>query len=105
MNERGLTAKVKKRLRERGAWALKVHGGPHQRAGVPDFLICYRGFFIAVELKSPEEPRPEPSPLQRIELAAIERAGGLASLCVTVECVDRLLDRVDASLARLGVEG
>ncbi len=36
--------------KKRGAWAVKVHGGPMQ-AKVVDIFACYRGVFIAIEAK------------------------------------------------------
>lgn len=41
--------------------------------GDPDFLLCCRGLFVALELKSGDE---EPRPLQRHKLAEVERTGG-----------------------------
>ena len=36
----------------RGAWVLKVWGNPFMRAGVPDILVCLRGRFVAIEVKT-----------------------------------------------------
>jgi hypothetical protein len=39
--------------RSQGAeiWWVKLWGNPLQRAGLPDFVIAYRGRFLAVEVK------------------------------------------------------
>lgn len=37
-----------------------------------DFLVCYRGRFIAIETKAPGK---EPTDLQKVTLRAMERAG------------------------------
>ena len=66
--------KVKKHLRERGAWVLKTWSGGFQRSGIPDLLICYKGRFIAIELKA---EKGKVSDLQRRELELIREAGGL----------------------------
>jgi hypothetical protein len=42
--------------------------------GVPDFLGCVRGRFVAIELKKDKETKP--SKLQRYVLEQIRRAGG-----------------------------
>jgi hypothetical protein len=43
--------------------------------GTPDFLLCVRGRFIAIELKAEETG--EPDALQRFNLNKITRAGGI----------------------------
>jgi hypothetical protein len=58
-------------------WALKVHGGPMQRVGVPDFLLCVNGCFLAVELKAPEGVV---STRQAHEISLIRTAGGVAGI-------------------------
>ena len=45
------------------------------RAGVPDILLCYKGKFIALELKQQNKPL---SALQAIKFKQITRAGGIA---------------------------
>jgi hypothetical protein len=85
MNEHGLKRKVDDLLRELRSsgyriWRLKVVGGRFQRASIPDYIISVwpEGWNYAVplalELKSPTE-KAEPSPGQRIELRAMDKAG------------------------------
>lgn len=45
------------------------------RRGVPDLLICYKGQFVAIELKIEGE---KPTKLQALKLDEIKVAGGLA---------------------------
>lgn len=61
-------------------WFLKVHGSRFQRAGVPDFLVCYNGHFHAIELKLPGE---QPTPIQVLELRDIARAHGTAGVATS----------------------
>lgn len=44
--------------------------------GTPDLLICHKGMFIAIELKSTEND--DPTPLQERNLNLIAEAGGLS---------------------------
>lgn len=44
--------------------------------GIPDFLLCIRGKFIALELK--KDAKEEPKPLQIHNIEEIMRAKGLA---------------------------
>ena len=57
-------------------WYVKYWGGGiYTRAGVPDLLICYKGQFIALELKAPNG---RVSKLQEVNINKINNAGGVA---------------------------
>lgn len=43
--------------------------------GVPDFILCIRGRFVALELKADNE---DPRPKQDYELSRVVKAGGIA---------------------------
>lgn len=51
MKENNFQTNVKKYLEQNNAYVVNVWGGGYQTAGVPDLLICYKGLFIALELK------------------------------------------------------
>lgn len=68
-------AAVKKILSEAGAWYCTPLGAGYGRAGVPDFLVCHRGKFVAIECKA---GKGKTTALQDRELQAIEAAGGVA---------------------------
>lgn len=68
-------AKVKKVLSEVGAYYAMPMGTGYGNAGVPDFLVCFRGRFIGIECKANGG---KPTALQLKNLADIESAGGLA---------------------------
>lgn len=75
MREKAFENKVKKYLKDRGAWVLKTWSNGVQRSGIPDLLVCWRGYFMGIELKA-ENGRP--SPLQLYEIDEIGKAGGFA---------------------------
>ncbi len=92
--ETKLVAKMKARLDEMiqaGAplWYFKVHGGPHQLAGVPDLCIVYHGFSFWVEAKTPDG---KVSPLQMYRMSEITKAGGYCAVAVSVSDLERILD-------------
>jgi hypothetical protein len=58
-------------------WRVKPRGGPFGLAGCPDYLICWRGIFIGIEVKSDVG---EASALQMMNLKMIKKAGGVAVL-------------------------
>ena len=59
-----------------GGFWFKVHGGPFQRAGIPDLLGCVMGYYIGVELKWGE--RGKTSGVQKEVMRLIRREGGMA---------------------------
>lgn len=46
------------------------------KRGIPDFLMCLSGQFIALELKKDDKCRPDP--LQRHVMNKIDQAGGIS---------------------------
>jgi hypothetical protein len=66
-------AKVKKTLTEMGAYyAMPVASG-YGHAGTPDFLVCYRCQFLAIETKAKGN---QPTALQEATMQRIRDAGG-----------------------------
>ena len=58
-------------------WWMKLHGGPMQRAGVPDLLVLYCGVAFFFELKAPDG---EATKLQLHTMQQIKDAGGTVSV-------------------------
>lgn len=66
--------RVKKVLTERGAfWYMPMGTAIYSRKGIPDFLVCYKGYFISIETKAGNN---KPSKLQEYEMDNIFRALG-----------------------------
>ena len=74
-----------------GCFCLKEHGGPYGTNGIPDIICCYRGHFVAFEVKT-EKGRP--SRLQDAVIRQIGRAGGLALVVRSVEDVKAALTAI-----------
>jgi hypothetical protein len=73
--EAKVKAKVKKILTDLGAYyAMPVTGG-YGNSGVPDFLVCLRGRFYAIECKANGG---KTTALQEKHLADIRGAGGIS---------------------------
>lgn len=86
--EAKVKAKVKKKLKEIGAYyAMPVTGG-YGNSGVPDFLVCNKGKFYGIECKAGGN---KITGLQLFNLKAIEDAGGVA-LVVNESNVDSLFE-------------
>lgn len=84
--------KIKAICKERGAYyTMPVMTGMASN-GTPDFLICYKGCFIAVEAKA---GKGQPTKLQLVRLREILKAGG-TPLIINETCIGILADVFDA---------
>lgn len=86
-------------LRARGAWVVKYPAGPHGTIGTPDLLACYRGRFLAIEVKAgnPKLKAYAPTPMQRHQLGLVSDAGGIILIAwpQTHDDVMRVLRTID----------
>lgn len=85
-------AEIRKIFEDRDVYYVMPVTGGYGRSGVPDFIACYNGRFIAVEAKSKHTKHGVTS-LQRQNLKAIENAGGTA-LVIDEDSYDDLIDRL-----------
>jgi len=95
--EARLGSEIRRECIKRGAFAFKIHGGPTMMVGLPDLIMCYRGVFVAMEIKVPD-PSSQPSVIQRRRIKEIREAGGRAYVVRSVQSAMRVLARVDAEL-------
>lgn len=79
-------AKVRVLLKQAGVWFTAPVASAFSRAGVPDYLCCWHGRFLAIECKAGKGTT---SALQDRELAAIAKAGG-TTLVINENNVDEL---------------
>ena len=76
-----------------GGFWCKIHGGPFQKAGLPDIVGCVDGKFFGIEVKMPGK---EPTALQARVLEEITDSGGYATW---VTRVGQAVSEVEAWLA------
>ena len=93
-----ITDAIRKALKKMApdVWFFKIHGGPLQKAGVPDFLVVVRGVAVFLEVK---QPKGKISRLQRYVKGQIRKAGGVAEVVYSdieaqevIEYVKRYVD-------------
>lgn len=77
MKEQQLQSKIKEYLvNEKDCYVVKYVPMPvYGIAGIPDILCCYKGRFIAIEVKVGNN---KPTQIQQSHLGRIKRRGGLA---------------------------
>jgi len=93
MNEAAITAAITRYLKTvPHCFFFKEHGGQYGTAGLPDIIVCYRGRFVAFEVKTPSG---RPSKLQEITIQRIKAAKGQACIVRSVEDVKQILDTLE----------
>lgn len=90
MNESLITAQIKAYLKTvKDLFFFKEHGGQYGSAGIPDLIICYRGRFIAFEVKT---AKGKTTVLQELTIREIIRAGGYALVVRSVDEVKAVIE-------------
>lgn len=90
--ESRLVRNIRVALEARGAFAFKIHGSSTMMAGLPDLIVCYKGYFIGIEAKMPGN---KPSRRQELVHAWLRGAGGIVVVAYSVEDATRALDVCD----------
>lgn len=67
--------KIKRYLKDQGAYCVKYFGNAYSTSGTPDILACVNGYFLAIEVKAQNG---RPSELQLVKINDIRKAGGFA---------------------------
>jgi hypothetical protein len=80
--ETQITKQIRQVLAYAGAMTIKIAGGPYQKPGISDLLVCLSGRFIAIEVKRPGH---HPTPLQVDFIKQVQAAGGIGFVTYSVE--------------------
>lgn len=90
MKEKSIENKIKAYLKTiDGLYFFKEHGGLYGTAGVPDIICCYKGLFIAFEVKTKDG---KATALQDATIKRIRKAGGIVEVVRSVEEVKRIIE-------------
>ena len=98
MREAQFSKQVVKYLKEKGALVNVNTANMFDRVGRSDVECCYKGYFIALELKVDSY---QPDPLQITYLQKVRSAGGfglilrdnIQELMVLLSCIDNDIER------------
>jgi hypothetical protein len=92
--------KVKKAVREylkaKGVWYYQPIQNGMGQVGIPDFICCYRGMFIAIETKAPGNLKGVTPNQQRV-IDAIKSHGGLAVVVDSLDSLTPVFDLLEQS--------
>jgi Holliday junction resolvase len=87
MKESKIQKKIITYLEDEGAYVVN---GIYTKEGVPDLLVCIRGKFLAIEVKTPTTTN-SVSPLQQYNLDRITEIGGYAMVAWDVPMVTQFI--------------
>lgn len=99
MKEQDIQRKIIKYLESVGAYVVKVVAS--NKSGTPDILACYRGIFLAVEVKRPET-KTNVSELQEYNIKKIKEAGGVAIVSWDLDAVKAVVENINSNLMVIG---
>ena len=69
----------------------KEHGGQFGQAGLPDLIVCYKGRFVAFEVKT---EKGKLTTLQGLTIRQIQKAGGTAAVVRSVAEARQVIERL-----------
>lgn len=76
-----------------GGWWLNFHGGSvYMPRGIPDIIGCYKGRFVAFEVKKPGE---KPRKIQDYTLRILRDAGAVTGVVYGVDDVKSIMERIE----------
>lgn len=103
MNESAFQTKVLEYLKTKGGHWIKIHASSHQSAGEPDIVGCYKGLFVAFELKNPDGTG-RLSKLQEVKINHIKSNAGIAIVASDMRTIQETLRKIDGSYANIIAE-
>lgn len=90
-SEQQIQTKIKSYLEDQGAYVIKVIAA--SKKGVPDLVACYKGLFVAIEVKKPTTKN-NVSKLQQYNLDKINKLGGIGLVAWSVEQIEELINEL-----------
>ena len=92
VQEKALQSKIIRWLKDNGAFVVKQHGGVYTEVGIPDLVCCYKGRFIAFELKVKNNTTTK---IQDFKIDRIRKVGGIAEVIRSLDEVKEVIGGID----------
>lgn len=90
--ETTLQENIQKYIKSIGGYVNKNHGSMISEPGIADLTICYKGLYIAIEVKVNDNI---PSRAQGIHCRQVLKAGGLSLVAWNLDSVKQLIQVID----------
>jgi penicillin-binding protein-related factor A (putative recombinase) len=90
--EKDLQKKIIDYIKSIGGYVEKIHVTSYQSQGVPDIRCCFKGMFVAFELKKSQANKA--SELQLYKIKQIRDAGGIAEVIWSLEQAKEVLNEI-----------
>jgi Holliday junction resolvase len=74
-------------------WCFKTHGGMYAQSGIPDIIVCYKGRFLALEVKTTSGKLTR---LQESTLTKINAAKGYACKVTSLQEVKEIVENLNS---------
>lgn len=100
VKEKSVKQAIREYLENEGAYVAAPVGSVYGKRGVADFLVCFQGHFLAIEVKRPgrrNEARQGATPLQDLHKAKVRAAGGVA---MVADCLDPVREAIEVLRGR-----
>ena len=92
--EKQIENEIKKYLKSKKIYHVKIHGSTFQQVGIPDILACVKGTFVGIEVKDIGKEY-NTSEAQKVHIENIISSGGRAVVVSSVEQVKRLVEQIE----------
>ena len=92
MREKTIENSIKKYLKDNNIYYFKVHGGYYGVSGIPDIIVCYKGRFVALEIKN---EKGKTSKMQDMHIENIRKSGGIAFVVRSREEVKKIIEDIE----------
>ena len=93
MLEKDITNKILKYLKTLDkCYCFKEHGGSYGSTGIPDIICCYKGRFLAFEVKT---AKGRTTALQEVNIRKINEADGIAVVVRSLDDVKNVMKEME----------
>ena len=93
MLEKDITNKILKHLKGLDkCYCFKEHGGSYGSTGIPDIICCYKGRFLAFEVKT---QKGRTTALQEVNIRKINEADGIAVVVRSLDDVKNVMKEME----------